>query len=272
MKSIADMKLLLEELKTQPKKSFGQNFLVNEAVIAKIISYVQLLKPKSLIEIGPGLGALTEHLIKFESPLKLIELDRDLVEHWRKLGLEVIDNDALKVDWQKISNTIPITLVSNLPYQISSSLVVDLSVTDTLVENMVLMFQKEVAQRIQARVRTNDYGLLSVISQSAWDTERVCDANPSSFYPPPKVAGRVLIFRRKPSPGIDGNKFLKMVKAAFAQRRKLLHKNLKSILSDKDESLIGVLKKMGFSEKVRAEELSPDQFIELFRNISGSFK
>lgn len=270
LKNIEEMKALLAEIETKPKKSFGQNYLVNEAVIEKTIKTVEILNPKFLVEIGPGLGSLTRPLGEIKCPLTLIELDRDLVKYWRDQKFNVLDSDALKVDWSKVSQGQAITLVSNLPFEISSTLLVDLSTTPTPIKEMVLMFQKEVAQRIQAKKRTGDYGLLSVISQSTWVTEKISDANPSSFFPPPRVAGRILLFRRKPASNIDGEGFLKFVKAAFAQRRKYLCKNLATVVNGKNsaERILAGISAIGHSAKVRAEELDSEEFIKLFKELS----
>ena len=277
------MKALLAEIDTKPKKSFGQNYLVNEAVIEKTIATVALLKPKFLVEIGPGLGSLTRELAELSCPLVLIELDRDLVAYWLTQKFNVMACDALKVDWSGISqgaagaaitSATPITLVSNLPFEISSTLLVDLSTTVTPIKEMVLMFQKEVAQRIQAKKRTSEYGLLSVISQSAWTSEKVCDANPSSFFPPPRIAGRVMLFRRRVDLGganFDGAKFLKFVKAAFAQRRKYLCKNLATVVTGPGaaDRILAGLAELGHSPKARAEELDADEFVRLFKIYEG---
>ncbi len=240
------------------KRSLGQNFLVNRAVIDKIITAVKDFQPYDLIEVGPGTGALTNELLKMTLPLTLIELDRDLAAKWREEGRNVIEADALQVDWSQFSNRGTV-LVSNLPYQISSSLVIDRSVSPGNIKAMVLMFQKEVAQRLMAKKSTPDYGMLSVIAQVFWKIEKVCDADPKSFNPPPNVASRVLKFGAKASEVTDRKKFLKFVKAAFAQRRKLLSKNLNV---EKE-----FLAAQGFKETVRAEELSPEEFVALFFSL-----
>jgi 16S rRNA (adenine1518-N6/adenine1519-N6)-dimethyltransferase len=244
----------------KPKRSLGQNFLVNKAVIDKIISAVAELDPKNIIEVGPGLGALTSHLINMNKNLTLIELDRDLVTKWKDEKQNVIEGDALQIDWQAFSSDENTVLVSNLPYQISSSIVIERSVEPYEIKAMVLMFQKEVAQRLMAKKSTPEYGMLTVVAQVFWKIEKVCDADPKSFNPPPNVASRVLKFVRKEGSAIDRKKFLSFVKMAFAQRRKLLAKNL-NLESEK-------LVELGFKKTVRAEELSPEEFVSLFQAIN----
>ena len=260
----------LEELGILAKKSLGQNFLISDTVIEKIINQVIAFKPDVLIEVGPGPGALTYFLQKMEKPLTLIELDRVMAAYWRNLGLTVLEEDALRLDWAPFYGDYKTVLVSNTPYQISSSLVIDRSLDSVGAEHMVLMFQKEVAQRIRAAAKSEHYGLLSVIAQTFWKTEVVSEAGPRDFDPPPRVASRVLAFTRLPNPLQDRKKFLSFVKMSFAQRRKLLKKNLAGLLGQKqitEELLLAKLKDMGFPETVRAEELSPRHFIELYKNL-----
>lgn len=260
MSAVFDLKEKLKEMGLEPKKAFGQNFLVNQQVIAKIIQAVRECEFKDLIEIGPGLGALTDPLLAAGLRPRLIELDRDLVGHWRTRGLDVTDHDALKLDWNALNLRDPSLLVSNLPYQISTHLVVDRCFGPMELKWMVLMFQKEVAQRLTAQPRTKDYGVLSVMAQLHFKMRKVADAAPRDFFPAPKVASRVLVFERLADKGL-GMPFLKFVKRAFEQRRKFLLKNL----GDKVDK--ASLQALGLSEKVRAEELTPAQFEQLFKAV-----
>jgi 16S rRNA (adenine1518-N6/adenine1519-N6)-dimethyltransferase len=265
MSQIFDLKARLAQMGVVPKKAFGQNFLVSPHVIAKIIQAVRAREFTDLIEIGPGVGALTERLLDAGLKPQLIELDHDLAEHWRGRGLAVKEVDALKLDWSELEIRSPSLLVSNLPYQISTHIVMDRCFGPTGLRFMVLMFQKEVAQRLTAEPSTKEYGLLSVMAQLHFRMSRVADAAPGDFFPPPKIASRVLAFERL-EPQNLGVPFLKFVKQAFAMRRKFLLKNLKSVV-DKPrlETLPAVLESMGLNEKARAEELTPQQFAELFK-------
>lgn len=256
---IEALKSRLEELGVRSKKSLGQNFLISDFVIDDIVEEVKRVEPAFLIEIGPGLGALTEALLVFK-PL-LIELDGKLAEFWRKRGCSVIENDALKVKWDQLALPPNSWIVSNLPYQISTHLVVDRSFGPLNISGMVLMFQKEVAQRLTALPRSSAYGLLSVIAQNFWKMNKLIDAAPRDFYPSPRVASRVLVFKRKAT-DLDV-KFLSFVKVAFEQRRKLLIKNLKAINSKFQWERL--LETMQIGPKARAEELSAEQFAELYR-------
>ncbi|MEK2644269.1 16S rRNA (adenine(1518)-N(6)/adenine(1519)-N(6))-dimethyltransferase RsmA [Bdellovibrio sp. BCCA] len=260
----------LQELGILAKKSLGQNFLVSDLVIERIINKVKEFTPEALVEVGPGPGALTYFLRQMNVPLTLIELDRVIAAYWREQNIPVIEEDALRLDWSQFYSDKKLVFVSNLPYQISSSIVIDRSLEDKGVEHMVLMFQKEVAQRIRAPAQSEHYGLLSVIAQTFWKPEMVTEAGPRDFSPPPRVASRVLAFSRIESPVQNRKAFLNFVKAAFAQRRKLLKKNLAGLLSQKkltEEQLVGWMAEMGFKETARAEELSPAQFVRLYKNF-----
>jgi 16S rRNA (adenine1518-N6/adenine1519-N6)-dimethyltransferase len=247
---------------------------VSDAVIGSIIAAVQKMKPISLIEVGPGAGALTELLEKLQVPLQLIELDSVFAKYWSSRGLPVVEADALQLNWRPYTQT-PCVLVSNLPYQISSSLVIERSIQQDVI-GMVLMFQKEVAQRLRARPSDEDFGMLSVFAQTYWKIEIVCEAGPRDFSPAPRVASRVLSFEPRWTEGSvkpNAKKFLSFVKMAFVQRRKLLKKNLAGWvngISDGNKILIDKIAEFGLKETARAEELSPAQFVELYEHLDRS--
>ena len=255
----------LRELGIRPNKKLGQNFLDNVDVCKRIVEGAISNNPAKLIEIGPGLGALTEFLIDQPVPLTLIELDRTFVEFWQSRHIHVIHEDALKLDWASLENPTNTCLVSNLPYQISSSIVIDRSVEPFNVARMVLMFQKEVGQRMLAKHKTADYGLLTVIAQAFWKIKLLMDVGPKDFYPPPQVASRVLVFDRQEPDIEDPQKFLTLVKVAFSQRRKFMVSNL-SQLYPKDK-VRTALKEININDTVRAEELTVEQFIDLYKAL-----
>ncbi len=260
-----------EALGIAAKKSLGQNFLVSDVVIERIVNKVCSLKPDVLIEVGPGTGALTYFLRQLPCSFRVIELDTVLAQYWREQGLNVIEADALQLDWQPFYASEGCKVfVSNLPYQISSSIVIERSLDLAGLDHMVLMFQKEVAQRIASKPRTENYGMLSVIAQTFWKVETVTEAGPRDFDPPPRVASRVLAFTKKSNSIVNSKAFLGFVKSAFAQRRKLLKKNVAIHCSQKgiaEELLIEWLAGMGFKETARAEELNPEQFVELYKRF-----
>lgn len=257
------------ELQIVAKKSLGQNFLVSDGVIEKIIRATEQLKPQHLIEIGPGCGALTDLLLPEYLDMTLIELDRALAEFWRSQGGHVVEGDALRLNWQDLIKEGQV-LVSNLPYQISSSLVIERSLDSQPLAGMVLMFQKEVAQRIRALPSTEHYGLLSVIAQEFWLIDTICDAGPREFKPAPKVSSRVLRFVPKKSSVGERKRYLHFVKSCFQQRRRVLSTNLAGL--DKSEYEIGRLglwlNENKKSDKARAEELSVVEINSLYHFLS----
>lgn len=254
------------EMGVAPKRSLGQNFLVADHVIQKIIHKVAGYKPKQMIEIGPGLGALTESLIKMGPPITLLELDREFSNYWRRVDGEqahvtLIEGDALDAKWDELSKHPETTLVSNLPYQIGARVVIELSQASHNINRMVLMFQKEVAQRLMAQPSSKDYGLLTVVAQAGWKVQFVSDAGPGDFYPPPRVASRVLSFERKEN--VITPHFVDFVKRAFSQRRKFM---LKSFAAER-EKLTALVIELGYSDKVRAEEITVEHYLKLAEAI-----
>lgn len=229
-----------------------------------------------VVEVGPGLGSLTDGLMEWAPELVLIELDRDFAEHWRVRAaaapvgkMRVTEADALALDWSTLNLVSGTLLVSNLPYQISSSLVIERSVWPCGVARMILMFQKEVAQRLVARSRTAEYGLLTAIAQTFWDVRTVLEAGPRDFHPPPRVASRVIEFRARPTgpdTGFDRAKYLTFVKAAFSHRRKLMANNLSQW-----QGIDLRMREQGLDPgRTRAEELTPDAFVALFLAVTGA--
>ncbi len=261
------IKQRMQELGIEPKRSLGQNFLISEGVVKKIIAAAEVDSYPEVFEIGPGLGALTDFIIEKASQLNLIELDHRFAEYWRSRNQRVFEIDALKHPWSPLPSEDQRLLISNLPYQISSRLVVDFSKSEPIFTRMVLMFQKEVAQRIQATAHRADYGLLSVVAQSYWRIEKVTEAGAIDFFPKPKVASRVLKFDHKPilAANISDQEYLAFLKLSFANRRKILKPKL-SAFASKDK-LSAIFDDQSLDPKVRAENLSPQQFRDLYRAL-----
>ena len=267
--NLKTIKNKMEELSWIPKKHFGQHFLINEHIIKKIILSIKKLNPDHIVEVGPGLGALTHSLISLQIPITLIEKDPSLCEYWKNKNINSIKNtlegNALRIPWDQDlpGNS---ALVGNLPYQIASRLMIQCCPGPLEVKNMILMFQKEVAERIISKPFSKTYGILSVLSQCYWNIKPLIRASIYDFYPRPKVAGQVLLFQRKPIPHIDHSSFLNFVKLCFEQRRKFLFNKLK-----KREGIIiaDVYENMNLPHSLRAEELSPYQFLSFFQQLKN---
>ena len=210
----------LKELKIRPQKKWGQNFLVNQALSHQMVQSFTDLHPQKIVEVGPGLGSLTELLIPLNNPLLLIEVDSVLCEYWKNRGCQVLQKDALKSNldgkW---------SLISSLPFHIASTLILKASM-DWNIENMVVMVQKEVGDRVLASPKKKDYGFLSVISQSVWGVKYLTNVQENDFFPAPNVQGQILVFYKKNQLNVDIHKFSKFVKICFSQKRKLLKKKL----------------------------------------------
>lgn len=260
----------MQELGVEAKKAFGQNFLISDFVIEKIIFQVNDFNRQQWVEIGPGLGALTEDLIPMVKDLRLIELDAPIIEYWKGRGLNVTAEDALRAPWKTWGPfNEKIGLVSNLPYEISTRLVIELCITEHPFDRMVLMFQKEVAERLTSKNRQSSYGLLSVMAQLHWKMQKVADARPGDFFPAPKVASRVLSFEKRedaPKPE-DSVRLLGLLKGVFTQRRKILKKTIglgwPQPISDEQKDQIW--EKLKIKKDARAEELTPEQWVALYQ-------
>ena len=256
--NIQETKNFLKELHISPLKHLGQSFLIDNQLAEKIILEVKKTKAP-WIEIGPGPGALTRLFSEKEKKdLILIEKDKKIAGYWREKDFSVLRQDALKTNWTTLPH--PFTLFGNLPYQLAGPLILKASLFPKQVASMILMMQKEVSLRVRAQPKTKDYGLLSVMAQTFWNIQRIAEAGTKNFYPPPKVAGHVLKFQRKKSP-VSANEFLTFLKSCFSQRRKKLIRRLPVSLP-KAEAFLSEINK---DSNTRAEELTPEEFISLFK-------
>jgi 16S rRNA (adenine1518-N6/adenine1519-N6)-dimethyltransferase len=245
------------------KKRFGQHFLRDNGIIHKIIMNLNPKPTDCLIEIGPGLGALTKPLLQAAQQLQVIEIDSDVIPTLEQLGsgLTIHQQDALTLDLTLFSQTPHnIRLVGNLPYNISSPLLFHALEYAELIDDMHFMLQKEVVDRICAKPGNKDYGRLSVMMQYFCETEWLFDVNPACFAPPPKVMSAVLRlkpFHEKPFVAVDEKRFAEVVRMAFSQRRKTLRNTLKGYVDA--EGWV----KLGIDPALRAEQLTVDDFVRI---------
>ncbi len=250
------------------RKRFGQNFLHDQAIISRIISVINPHADENIIEIGPGLGALTFPLLQHVSNLRAIELDRDLISHLQqkalnKGDLNLINADALTTDYSEFGKCQRI--VGNLPYNISSPLLFHLLSYQSLIKDMHFMLQKEVVERMSAKPGNKTYGRMGVMIQAYCKVDKLFEVAPSAFAPAPAVDSAVVRLQPKLPSELklfDHKAFSSLVKQAFAQRRKTLRNNLRSIMSE--DTLI----KHGISPGERAENLDVRQFIALSRELA----
>jgi len=222
----------------QARKRFGQNFLHDEGIIHAIVSLIGPASDVAVLEIGPGLGALTKPLLANLESLDLLEIDRDLVAYWRKQnlpGLTITEGDALNFDFlewarsKKASGAKQIKVVGNLPYNISSPLLFHLVGAASEINEQVFMLQAEVVERMVADAGSSEYSRLSVMLQARYHLEKLLDVLPEAFDPQPKVNSAVVRMIPRSTFNTSPEKWRsleKVVAAAFAQRRKMLRTNL----------------------------------------------
>jgi len=243
----------------QPRKRFGQNFLIDDQIINRIVSTISPKKSDDIVEIGPGKGALTFPLLEHLDKLSVIEIDRDLISFLKSKKqdkITIYEADALKFDYGLISNNLRI--VGNLPYNISSPLLFRLLSSKNQIIDMTFMLQKEVVDRIVARHGSKTYGRLSVMMQTFFEVESMFTVPKESFDPQPKIESAILYLKTRTKPLTENTKLLeKIVKISFSQRRKTLKNCLKSILSQEQT-------KIDLSQ--RAEMLSVENFITLMKD------
>jgi len=261
----------MKDVNLKPKKSLGQNFLTDKNIPDKIVRLSDINKTNDVLEIGPGLGALTVPLCDAANTVIAIELDFRLVEELKATleahkNVTIIQGDVLKLDIRKlIADKKHIYACANLPYNITTPVITQLIETG-IFECITVMVQKEVAQRICAKPGTPEYGAFSVYTNYHTTPEILFDVPPECFNPRPKVTSSVVkmtVRKKKPLKPEDEKLFFRVVKAAFGQRRKTLanalHATFESTHS-KDE-IIRVIENCGFDNKIRGEKLSINDFI-----------
>ena len=253
-------------MKHIPRKRFGQNFLVDGAIIDHIVQAIAPRAGEPLVEIGPGLMALTQPLLERVGQMTVIELDRDLAARLRgRQGLQVVESDVLKVDFTALAATLGVPklrVVGNLPYNISSPILFHLLDHVDVVQDQHFMLQKEVIDRMVAQPATADYGRLTVMLQWRYAMENVLLVPPESFNPPPKVNSAVVRMLTRAEPAALERKVLEpLVQVAFSQRRKILRNTLGRWLEEK--SFSGT-----FDLQRRAEEVSVAEYTALAAQLS----
>lgn len=248
------------------RKRFGQHFLHDATVIQRIIAAIGAKPDQSLLEIGPGRGALTLPLLVVCRQLQAIELDRDLVPLLQKISAEwgdliIHQGDVLTFDWASLRRDEQrLRVVGNLPYNISTPLIFHLLNSASHIEDMHFMLQKEVAERIAAEPGDSNYGRLSVMVQYYCETRLLFTVAAAAFTPPPKVESaviRLIPYREFPVPVTDEQRFAELVTQAFSQRRKTLRNSLKSLLSAAEMEAAGI------DPGLRPERLSVADFAAL---------
>jgi len=252
----------------RPKRSLGQNFLRDASVSQRIVDALDLQPDEHVIEIGPGEGALTERLGQSGAVVTAIEFDSDLAPmlHRRfaqRDHFSVVEADALNVDFAALTHA-SAKLIANLPYNISTPILQRLVEHREMFSRLVLMFQREVVNRITATPGGKERGFLSVIAQNAFEIEHLFDVPPQAFYPVPKVWSSVIRLTPKPRTE-DEAKLREVVSQAFAQKRKTLANNLARAYPN----IAAILSDLALPAKIRAEELTLDQWRTLVQSLTN---
>lgn len=259
--SLKTIRELLERHGLRADKRFGQNFLINEGYLQRIVQAVGFKPGETVYEVGPGLGVLTRALAQAGASVVSVEMDRRLepvhAETLSGLPIEVVWGDALEFDWGAVpENSL---FAGNLPYNIATPLITTLLLSGRF-RRIVALVQKEVALRMVAQAGTAEYGILSLRVQLHSAAKRLFDVPPGAFFPAPKVTSSVVLLEPKPIP--DQPQLFRLIEAAFGQRRKTLHNALRSGGYD-PQRVLGALEKMGLPAQIRGEALSLEEFQKL---------
>jgi 16S rRNA (adenine1518-N6/adenine1519-N6)-dimethyltransferase len=274
--SLTSPKEVIQQYGIKPRKKLSQSFLMDQNIIKKIAAAAQITKEDIVVEIGAGIGVLTEILAQKSRKIIAVELDKNLVEVLKEKlagldNVEIHSGDILKFDFNSIlsSNGCKVKVVGNVPYSISSPLIFHLLSSRSAINSFILMLQKEVVLRLAAMPDNKSYGVPSVILQMFASVEKIFDVPASCFYPQPKVESAVIKGAFLDIPLLelaDEAFFTQLVKASFAQRRKMLINNLKNskLLADvEDGKIIEILNCAGIDGKRRGETLSVEEFGKL---------
>ncbi|MDG1798768.1 MAG: 16S rRNA (adenine(1518)-N(6)/adenine(1519)-N(6))-dimethyltransferase RsmA [Flavobacteriales bacterium] len=254
-------------MNVKPKKYLGQHFLLDNTVSQRIAEAIKIENKVNLLEIGPGTGALTQFLMGENINLIAYELDKEstiyLNENFPKLTVH--NQDILKIEWKSIFND-NFSVTGNFPYNISSQIMFKIYENRDIIDQMVGMFQKEVAERICSSTGTKKYGILSVLIQAFYNVDYLFTVNEDAFNPPPKVKSGVIRIERNDVIKLDCDEklFFRVVKAIFNQRRKMARNSLKSMLGDLKIDHVLLTK--------RPEQLSVENFIEITKLLESEIK
>ena len=252
------------------RKRFGQNFLTDAAAIRRIVAALDPAASENILEIGPGRGALTEALLEAVPAISAIEIDRDLAallrSRYAEDRLRLIERDVLDVAFDALAQKAPLVIAGNLPYNISKPVAMKLVLERRAVLRAVLMFQREVADRLTALPGNSAYGPLTVLAGRAYRIERLFDLAPGAFRPRPKVVSTVTRWTPREAGALPESLVapLKTVLgAAFAHRRQTLRKNLRAALRGGDAAAVTLLAAAGLDGALRAEAIPPQGFVAL---------
>ena len=261
------------------RKNFGQNFLIDEHVISKIIEAADIGEEDLVLEIGPGIGTLTQYLAEAAGEVIAVEIDKKLIPILDETladydNVTVVNQDILKCDIEELTGGRSFKIVANLPYYITTPIIMELLENRVNAESITVMIQKEVADRMQAAPGTKDYGALSLAVQYYADPYLAANVPPNCFMPRPNVGSAVIRLTRREKPAVevkDEKLMFKLIRAAFNQRRKTLVNAVKNFegLPYTREDIEGALESLGINPLIRGEALGLEEFAKLSDSLSG---
>lgn len=265
----------------RPKKSLGQNFLTDETVLENIVAAADVTSESCVLEIGPGMGALTRELAKAAGHVAAVEIDTSILPVLEQnicefSNVTVVNQDILKADlaalFADLFGTRSVKVIANLPYYITTPIIMKLLEEDLPITSVVIMIQREVARRLAAAPGTKDYGAITPVVQYKAEVTPICDVPPEAFEPAPKVWSSVIRLDLRQTPPVsvtDEAHFFHVIRAAFAQRRKTFVNSAGSYpaLGVEREDVKKVLQKLNFSENIRGEILSIEQFAQISNEL-----
>ena len=265
------------------QKKFGQNFLIDGRVLEKIMDAADITKEDFVLEIGPGIGTMTQYLAERAREVLVVEIDKNLIPILAETlseyeNVDILNADILKTDLNKIAEEKngghPIKVVANLPHYIRTPIIMGLFESHVPVENVTVMVQKEVADRMQAGPGTKDYGALSLAVQYYAEPYIAANVPPNCFMPRPKVGSAVIRLTKHKTPPVQvkNEKLLfQLIRASFNQRRKTLQNGIKNFsgLNFSKEEVAEALEQMGVSPTIRGEALTLEQFAQLSNLLDG---
>jgi len=268
--NLSELQGLLKRHDLTPSRKLGQSFLVDTAISQWIASQLQVGPDDCVIEVGPGFGALTEHLVGKCRRLILVEADgriaKFLTEKYGPLGVEVVHADATEYDVRPLFLEGSVKFIGNLPYSVGNTILERFLDAPSPVNEAIIMVQKEVADRFVAEPRSKDFGVLTLMLQERWRISKLRTVGPELFHPRPAVDSTIVRFDPRPPGELDPHSpeiYREVVKRGFSQRRKQLHNNLQ-LEKDRSEEVFGA---MGLKPSARAEELSLGQWVDLSNRL-----
>jgi len=277
----SEVKELLARIGLRPRRALGQNFLIDANILRILMRTAALSQDDEVIEVGPGLGVLTEWLVRYAGRVVAVERDPALFKFLQghfagTVNLKLIHADILDVDLEPLLASGIHKVVANLPYSVGSRFLVNLFQADTPPERIVVTVQREVARRLAAAPRSTDYGLLGILAQTAYTVRIVKEVSPTCFLPPPEVRSAIVQMTRLPEVREvrpqNRAALLSLLQGAFSRRRKQLAPFLKADAGLLDADQTRLFAQLGIEPRSRPEDLSPEQWVRLANVLPASVR